>query len=258
MTSAEINELAKALAAAQGEFPDIPKDCTAKVKTKSGSEYSFKYADLETILKIVRPVLSRHGLAVTVNVEACEVHLPASRDKPSTTLGMAATVRLLHSSGQWMESRPLAVPCDPEALGRQYAQAVGSAATYATRYAVEAALSIRATEDTDGSEASGNATTVERPAPRPAPEPPAKPALLPALADFFNEFGWPKESKVQFANELLAHYEVTLSDCMANPATAGGVLNGLQAEVKAIMDFHLTDRPTALQILMEKTMEGKR
>jgi hypothetical protein len=258
MTSVEIGELAKALAAAQGEFPDIPKDCTAKVKTKSGSEYGFKYADLETILKIVRPVLSRHGLAVTVNVEACEVHLPASRDKPSTTLGMAATVRLLHSSGQWMESRPLAVPCDPEALGRQYAQAVGSAATYATRYAVEAALAIRATEDTDGSEASGNATTVERQPPRPAQEQPAKPALLPALADFFNEFGWPKEHKVEFANRLLSHYEVTLADCVASVPTAAGVLNGLQAEIKSIQQAENCDRPTALQTLMARAMEGAR
>jgi hypothetical protein len=265
MTSAEprrqseqINELAKALSDCQGEFERIPKDCTAKVVTRGGQSYSFKYADLETILAVVRPVLSRHGLAMTIDVQSCEVDLPPEQGKPSKTLGMAAVVTLLHMSGQWRESRPLAIPVDPEALRRQYAQAVGSAATYATRYAVEAALSIRATEDTDGSEASGNATTVERPAPRPAPEPPAKPTLLPALADFFNEFAWPKESKVQFANELLAHYAVTLSDCMANPATAGGVLNGLQAEVKAIMQAENCDRLTALQILMEQTMEGKR
>jgi hypothetical protein len=262
MTSAEIGELAKALAAAQGEFPAIPKDCTAKVKTKSGSEYSFRYADLETILAVVRPVLSRHGLALMVDVEACEVNLPASRDKPSTTLGMAARVRLMHSSGQWIESRPLAVPCDPEALGRQYAQAVGSAATYATRYAIEAALSVRATEDTDGSEASGNATTVERQTPRPAPPPaappPAKPVLLPALADFLNEFGWPKERKAEFANKLLAHFDVTLADLVQDSVRASAVLQGLQAGVKEIMDFHLTDRPTALQVLMEKVMEGQR
>jgi hypothetical protein len=35
-TSEQINELAAALAAAQGEFPPIPKDCVAKVTTKTG------------------------------------------------------------------------------------------------------------------------------------------------------------------------------------------------------------------------------
>ena len=262
MTSAEIGELAKALAAAQGEFPPIPKDCVAKVTTRGGQSYSFRYADLETILAIVRPVLAKHGLAISVNVEACEVKLPETQGRPSHTLGMAATVRLLHESGQWIESRPLAVPVDPEALGRQYAQAVGSSATYATRYAIEAALAIRATEDTDGSEASGNATTVERTparqAPPPAPKPePAKPQLIPELVAFLDAFGWPKEHKKDFATRLIAHYDVTLADLVADTSKARAVLMGLEAEVKAIMDADklITDRADALQVLFSRTME---
>jgi hypothetical protein len=264
MTSADIGELAKALAAAQGEFPPIPKDCVAKVTTRGGQSYSFKYADLETILAIVRPVLAKHGLAITVNVEACEVKLPEGRDKPSSTLGMAATVRLLHMSGQWMESRPLAVPVDPEALGRQYAQAVGSSATYATRYAIEAALAIRATEDTDGSEASGNATTVERapmktpPKPAPKPEPPAKPAsqMHPDLMAVLQEFHWPDGHKTEFANKLLANYGTTLAECTKSAETGKAAAFAINGQVKNWLEAHPDEtRADALQTLFASIME---
>lgn len=264
MTSADIGELAKALAAAQGEFPDIPKDCVAKVTTRGGQSYSFKYADLETILAIVRPVLAKHGLAITVNVEACEVKLPEAQGRPPSTLGMAATVRLLHMSGQWIESRPLAVPVDPEALGRQYAQAVGSSATYATRYAIEAALAIRATEDTDGSEASGNATTVERapvktppPKPAPKPEPPAtdKPQLYAPLVAFLNEFHWPDSHKKEFAARLLQPYEVTVPELIKDVERAKAVLFAMQAEVRKIKEDDLLETEDAMQILFARRME---
>lgn len=263
MTSAEIGELAKALAAAQGEFPDIPKDCVAKVTTRGGQSYSFKYADLETILAIVRPVLAKHGLAITVNVEACEVKLPEAQGRPPSTLGMAATVRLLHMSGQWIESRPLAVPVDPEALGRQYAQAVGSSATYATRYAIEAALAIRATEDTDGSEASGNATTVERapvktPPPKPAPkaEPTVKGAMAVELRELLKEFAWPDSHKTEFANKLLAHYGTTLADCTKSAETGKAAAFAINGQVQNWMTAHPDEtRADALQTLFASIME---
>lgn len=266
MTSAEIGELAKALAAAQGEFPPIPKDCVAKVTTRGGQSYSFRYADLETILAIVRPVLAKHGLAITVNVEACEVKLPEAQGRSSHTLGMAATVRLLHMSGQWMESRPLAVPVDPDALGRQYAQAVGSSATYATRYAIEAALAIRATEDTDGSEASGNATTVERapprqpppPKPAPKPEPPAKPAnqMATELVELLREFAWPDSHKTEFANKLLSHYGTTLAECTKSTETGKAAAFAINGQVQNWLTAHPDEtRADALQTLFASIME---
>jgi len=261
MTSADIGELAKALAAAQGEFPPIPKDCVAKVTTRGGQSYSFRYADLETILAIVRPVLSRHGLAIVVSVEACEVVLPDSPQRPPNTLGMAASVRLLHSSGQSIETKPLAVPVDPEALGRQYAQAVGSAATYATRYAIEAALAIRATEDTDGSEASGNATTVERappPKPAPKPEPPAKPAsqMHADLVTILKEFNWPDTHKTEFANRLLAHYGTTLAECSKSPETSKATAFAINGQVRNWQEAHPDEsRADILQTLFASIME---
>lgn len=260
MTSADIGELAKALAAAQGEFPPIPKDCVAKVTTRGGQSYSFRYADLETILGIVRPVLSRHGIMLSVSTDEKEMQLPAAQGKAAATIGVAATV-LLAKGAERLEVKSIRVPVDPDALHRQYAQAVGSAATYSTRYAIEAALAIRATEDTDGSEATGNATTVERTPARQAPPPPktepTKPQLIPELVAFLDAFGWPKENKKDFATRLIAHYDVTLADLVADTSKARAVLMGLEAEVKAIMDADklITDRADALQVLFSRTME---
>jgi hypothetical protein len=232
MTSVEINELAKALSDAQGEMTAAAKDAT-------NPHFKSRYATLASVWDAIRKPLTANGLSVSQILEA----------EPG---GVAVRTMLLHSSGQWLASRyvmPVGERLTP--------QAMGSAITYARRYALSAIVGIAPDDDDDGNAASDQ-PRVERPAPRPAPEPTAKATLLPALADFLNEFAWPKEHKVEFANQLLSHYSVTLADCIANPATAGGVLNGLQAEIRAIMQAENCDRPTALQILMEKTMEGKR
>jgi hypothetical protein len=263
--SEQIGELAAALAAAQGEFPDIPKDCTAKVTTRTGGSYEFKYADLETIFRTVRPVLAKHGLAISVSVEAREIELPPEQNRPAKTLGMAATATLLHTSGQWLRSAPLCVPVDPDALRRQYAQACGSAATYASRYVIEALLAIRATEDDDGNGASGNTADIDKlPPPKPKPAPPPKPpaptvpTLHKPLADLLVEFAWPKEHKREFADTLFKPYEVTLAKLVTDETKAEAVRQGIEAEVKALMqaDSLLTDRADALQVLFSRRMEG--
>lgn len=263
--SEQIGELAAALAAAQGEFPEIPKLYTAKVTTRTGGSYEFKYADLETILSTVRPILAKHGIALTISLDTREMELPPEKDRSVKTLGVAATGTLFHTSGQWLQSSPFCVPVDPDMLRRQYAQAGGSAGTYATRYMIEALLAIRATEDDDGNGASGNTAAIDKlppPPPKPKPAPPpvqTKPTLHAGLAAFLNEFGWPADRKAEFANKLLAHYEVKLADLVTDPGRAAAVLIGLEAEVKALMaaDALLTERADALQVLFSKTMEAK-
>jgi hypothetical protein len=232
MTSAEIGELAKALAAAQGEMTSASKDAT-------NPHFKSKYATLASVWEAIRKPLTANGLSVTQILET----------EPG---GVAVRTMLLHASGQWLASRyvmPVGERLTP--------QAMGSAITYARRYALSAIVGIAPDDDDDGNSAT-DPPKAERPAPPPAAPPPAKPALLPALADFLNEFGWPKERKAEFANKLLAHYEVTLAELVQDSVRASAVLQGLQAGVKEIMDFHLTDRPTALQVLMEKVMEGQR
>jgi hypothetical protein len=227
--SEQLDELAAALSQAQGEFPAIPKDCTAKIKTKSGGEYSFKYADLETILACVRPVLAKHGLSLL-----CDVVLNLSQTGDGGR-AMVATVRLLHSSGQWVESSPLAIPIEPDSYQRQPAQACGSSATYATRYAIEALLAIRASEDDDGAAASGN--HIERqqakpkperkPEPKPEPKPPAK-TLDPDLAEILRGFGWVAERRQINADTLLAMFGCTLAECVLSDGVAQAAVISIQ------------------------------
>ena len=224
--SESLNELAGALSQAQGEFPSIPKDCTAKIRTKNGGEYSFRYADLETILASVRPVLAKHGLSLI-----CDVQFQVT----SNGRAMVATVRLMHSSGQWVESSPLAVPIEPDSYDRQPAQACGSSATYATRYAIEALLAIRASEDDDGAAASGN--HIERqqakpkperkPEPKPEPKPPAK-TLDPDLAEILRGFGWVAERRQINADTLLAMFGCTLAECVLSDGVAQAAVISIQ------------------------------
>jgi hypothetical protein len=246
-TSEQINELAAALAAAQGEFPPIPKDCVAKVTTKAGGSYSFKYADLDTILATVRPVLSRHDLALMVDIETVR--------NEANERAMRATISLVHSSGQWCQTTGLAIAIDADAYARQPAQASGSAATYATRYAIEAALAIRASDDDDGAGASGNQIDVQLrpPPPQPAPQQTGtRPALHDSLRSLLQEFHWPDEHKREFSEKLLGWCGSSLGQCMDDPEHAAKMTQHIEAELTLLGDM---ERPEKLQTLFATIME---
>lgn len=126
-------QLAAALAAAQGQFPKIPRDRTVRVKLRSGGEYTFAYAPLDTILECVRPALAKNGLAVTQAVVA---------DEKGTEF---VRTTLIHSSGEWIAGdQPLFV-----GSGDNAAQAYGGGVTYARRYGLTSLLCIAAEDDDD-------------------------------------------------------------------------------------------------------------
>ena len=129
--SEQIDQLAQALVAAQAEFPTVTKGKVARVPTKGGGEYSYRYADLPDVLAAVQPVLTKHGLAV--------VGLPDTTAEGEPAL----TTRLLHSSGQWIEATVELF------LSQETPQGQGSAITYARRYGLCGALNIAADEDDD-------------------------------------------------------------------------------------------------------------
>lgn len=124
ITSENINELATALASAQGELEDAGRD-------KKG--YGYSYADLAQVLQLARPVLSKHGLSV--------VQMPHNEDG-----GIALTTRLCHTSGQWIEDT-LVLPVEI-GKGMSTAQAIGSIITYGRRYSLTAMVGITQ-EDND-------------------------------------------------------------------------------------------------------------
>ena len=126
--SNEISELAKALATAQGELENASKN-------SSNPHFKSKYADLAEVLNTVRPVFASHGLSITQH--------------PDYVDGIVEVeTMLLHSSGQYMVSS-VKVPTQ-----KMDAQGVGSAITYARRYALSAIAGI-AQEDDDAESAVG-------------------------------------------------------------------------------------------------------
>lgn len=175
-TSDAIDQIATALASAGGEFTNPEKNREVKVRTKSGYDYSFRYATMDAITRMARPILAKHGLFASQPASIVD-------DK------VIVTTKLTHSSGQWFESE---LCCRPESFGLQQ---IGSAISYLRRYSYCAMLCIDSDEDDDGNAASGNQimhqTSQDAPAasqpnlvpsetPKPAtatPEPPkAKPA----------------------------------------------------------------------------------
>jgi hypothetical protein len=125
--------LAAALAAFQAALPRIGKDETAD----TGS-YTYSYADLASVSRAVLPVLAGHGLSFTA--------FPTVLDGK-----FVLHYRLLHTSGEAMEG------VYPLAGGN--AQAVGSAITYARRYALCAVTGVAPDDDDDAAAATQEATT---------------------------------------------------------------------------------------------------
>lgn len=147
--SEQINELAAALAKAQGELENASK-------SSNNPHFKSKYADLAEILNTVRPVFASNGLSVS----QC----------PSFEAGIVSVETvLMHSSGQWMSST-ISAP-----VSKQDAQGVGSAITYCRRYSLAAVAGV-AQEDDDANSAVGHAPRQQQ-RPAPQPEKPAKPRI---------------------------------------------------------------------------------
>lgn len=175
--SEQIDQLAEALAKFQGDLEQPRMNSTVKVKTRTGGEYSFKYADLSECKAAAKKPLAENGLAVTQLIE---------EDYSLLTM-------LVHSSGQWIASR-VKMP-----IMEQGAQAVGSAITYAKRYAFCAILGIVADDDEDGNLSQGNTASKQgKPAPkRTETKAPAKRPFHADLMDRGDFFGkiYPYEAR---------------------------------------------------------------
>lgn len=163
-TSDTTAKLDEALAKAQGEFTNPEKNRTVKVRTKpkGGSdqwgEYSFDYATFDAIVAMARPILHKHGIAVS--------QFPGTaRDGNGNTL-VSVTTRVSHA-GEWMLNE-ISGPCEGDDM-----QKIGSGLTYLERYSYAAMLGIVSEYDDDGNAAVGNHA---EPSERARPELPACPA----------------------------------------------------------------------------------
>tara|TARA_R110000751_G_scaffold187299_1_gene293605 strand:- start:5365 stop:6006 length:642 start_codon:yes stop_codon:yes gene_type:complete len=131
-TSESINEIATALAKAQGEIQNPAKD-------KDNPFFKSKYADLAEVLNVIRPAFSSNGLAIV--------------QTPFTAEGgnIGVTTMIVHASGQWM-SDSIDIPVQ----GKNLAQESGACISYLRRYSASAFAGV-AQEDLDGNLGKGKA-----------------------------------------------------------------------------------------------------
>lgn len=136
-TQAE-QSLARALADFQNEAPSIKKER----KTNNSA-----YASLDDIMFAIREPLSKHGLSV-------------SFDTDTTETSLKAVCHILHSGGARF-SREMTVPIDKGMRGANVTQQLGSASSYAKRYALVNALNLVVTDQDDDGNGSGSASIEE-------------------------------------------------------------------------------------------------
>lgn len=126
--SAEINELAAALAVAQGKMKNPQFDGT-------NPAFRSKFATFAAVRNAVIPVLSAEGISV---IQALV----------NTDDGIGCVTHLLHKSGQHMAFGPFTVP-----ISKRDAWSVAGAATYAKRISLQAVVVVVGDEDDDGTAA---------------------------------------------------------------------------------------------------------
>lgn len=178
----ELNELGMALAKAQGEIEAAKKDA-------NNPFFKSKYADLASVWDACREALSSNGLSI--------IQMPRSHEDT-----VYVETILLHESGQRLQDTlALKIPRSPRKdrqgnflkdeqgkliLDDITPQMVGSAITYARRYALAAFVGI-APEDDDGNSAS------RKVAPQKVPQATVSQAMLSHLEKLLEASTWTRE-----------------------------------------------------------------
>lgn len=127
--SETLTEFSKAFAKTQQEMKQPLKDA-------NNPFFKSKYVPLENVVEAITESASKNGLSFT--------QFPSSDEAGNVTVGTL----VMHSSGEWIEYDPIKmkpVKNDP--------QSIGSAITYAKRYALSAIFGITSDPDDDGNEA---------------------------------------------------------------------------------------------------------
>jgi len=153
LRSETIKDLAAALAIAQGAIQNAAKD-------SANPFFNSSYADLASVRDAIREPFAANGLSV--------MQLPAAEGQKVTI-----TTMLAHKSGEWVSSDLTMTAKDASP------QAIGSAITYARRYALSAIAGV-APEDDDGEGAEGRTTATAKKTSAPKQAGTAKPTHTPA------------------------------------------------------------------------------
>lgn len=134
--------LSEALVALQAQLPRIPKTDEASVETKTGRSYTYRYANLATITDLLMPIMAALGLAWVC--------------RPNMIDGQfVLSYSLIHGpTGDEIDGfYPLPGSGSP--------QQIGSAITYARRYALTAVTGIAPADDDDDAAAAERAAQTD-------------------------------------------------------------------------------------------------
>jgi ERF superfamily len=167
-----MEHLYAALAAFNAKLETIVKDRTVTVRPRDQAKrpYSFRYAQLETILAAIRKPLAEAGLSLVQRI----VKVPE---------GDAIETTLAHTGGESISNLVRMIVLD------NGPQAYGSAQMYARRQGVTLLLCLAAEDDDDANEAEGNEVTVQRAdSEDPAPPGDGKAALLPVDPELVEQY----------------------------------------------------------------------
>lgn len=269
-TSQETKDLDAALATAQGEIRHALKDA-------ENPFFRARYADLASVWSACREALAKHGLSVSqwpcawdpaanyveTLVKATQAREAGGKDRdPAVQAGTITMVtRLAHASGQWLQAT-MVMP-----VAKQNPQAVGSAITYARRYALAAAVGVAPDDDDDGNAASGNAGKQDEAKPDrpkeptgdileeiksalssafPGMDPPAKEAKRAILMRVYDCMAWDAVCKLDrheliaglaTVRELCAAAKTSVSPPVAGPA--GRTHEDIMREATALVAEHV-------------------
>jgi len=127
MQTMDVDEFSKALCKAQGMM-------TGAVKDSANPFFKSKYADLSAVWDDIRNPFAENGISV--------VQMPCGGGDQ-----VSVVTQLTHTSGQWMRSKLTMIPTKKDPQG------VGSAITYARRYALAGMAGVYQIDD-DGNKAS--------------------------------------------------------------------------------------------------------
>lgn len=136
LMSEQIDQLATALAKAQGEMP-------VAYKNSKNPFFKSTYADFEAIIVASRPSLSKYGLSV--------VQPPIVQEGDRSYL----VTLLMHASGQWIKSIALHNPVKTDV------QSLSSYNTYLKRMCYTSLVGVATGDDDDGQAASHNVGSQE-------------------------------------------------------------------------------------------------
>lgn len=139
--SETITKISAALTKSWGEIENPKHNKRVTVRMKNGGQYNFEYTDLGGIIDTVRPVFKENGISIIQH---------AYTDLIDNRPFISVVTKLMHTSGEWIESKPLQI------LASQNIQDMGGQITYMKRYSLSALLGISTEEDDDANGSVGN------------------------------------------------------------------------------------------------------